>query len=145
MTIKLFLALLIFTLENCTNNSQQSVSVQSESSKNLEKFVTPNEKKSFEKTEIVCDTVYKNSGYKITLTLFDTTNEDETNTLFTFSKLTNGQYVPIFSDSIFNTVQEVSFADFDNDHIRDILVQNISDVRSNWTYYLYWLILSKTN
>ena len=50
---------------------------------------------------------------------------------------TNGQYVPIFSDSIFNTVQEVGFTDFNNDGIKDILVQNISDVRSNWTYYLY--------
>jgi hypothetical protein len=137
--MKLFLALLIFTLTNCSNNSQHSAPVQSDGSKNLENTVTASEKESFEKTEIQCDTVYKNKGYKLTLTLIDTTNEDETipNTLFTLSKLTNGQYLPIYSDSIFNKVQEIHFADFNNDNVKDILVQNFSDVRSNWTYYLY--------
>ena len=113
--------------------------MQGDSSKNLAKAITLIEKDSFEKTEIVCDTVYKNKGYKLTLTLFDTTNADGTipNTLFTLSKLTNGQFLPIYFDSIFNTVQQVRFADFNNDKVKDILVQNISDVRSNWTYYLY--------
>lgn len=32
---------------------------------------------------------------------------------------------------------EIRFADFNNDGSKDILVQNISDVRSNYTYYLY--------
>ena len=139
MTIKLFLVLLIFTLTNCSNNSQHFVLVQGDSLKNSAKALTPLEKESFEKTEIVCDTVYKNKGYKLTLTHFDTTNEDETipNTLFTLSKLTNRQYLPIYSDSIFNKNQEIHFADFNNDNVKDILVQNFSDVRSNWTYYLY--------
>lgn len=99
-----------------------------------------------ETTEILCDTVYANKGYKITLTTFDPTNEDQTipNTLFTFSKLTDGKYLPIFSDSIFNRVQEVRFEDFNNDNVKDILVQNFSDVRSNWTYYLY-LVDTKQN
>ncbi|MEO6357247.1 MAG: hypothetical protein ABIO56_11490 [Ferruginibacter sp.] len=137
--MKLFSAFLIFTLTNCSDNSQHSLPVQADSSNNLERAATPIEKESFEKTEIVCDTVYKNKGYKITLTLFDSTDEDETvpNTLFILSKLTNGQYLPIYSDSIFNKVQEIHFADFNNDNIKDILVQNFSDVRSNWTYYLY--------
>ena len=139
MTMKFFLAFLIFTLTNCSNNSQHSLTVQSDSLKNLVKAVTPIVKESFEKIEIICDTVYKNKGYKLTLTLFDTTNEDETipNTLFTLSMLTNGQYLPIYSDSIFNKVQEIHFTDFNNDKVKDILVQNFSDVRSNWTYYLY--------
>jgi hypothetical protein len=139
MIMKLFFAFLIFTLASCNNNGQHSVSVQGDSSKNFENTVTTSEKGSFEKTEILCDTVYKNKGYKLTLTLFDTTNEDETipNTLFTLSKLTNGQYLTIYSDSIFNKVQEIHFADFNNDNVKDILVQNFSDVRSNWTYYLY--------
>ncbi len=113
--------------------------VQSDSSKNLDKTVTPGEEDTMEKTEIVCDTVYKNKGYKLTLTLFDPTNEDETipNTLFTLSRLTNGQYLPIYSDSIFNDVPEIDFADFNNDNIKDILVQKSSDVRFNLTYYLY--------
>jgi len=36
-------------------------------------------------------------------------------------------------------VQEVKFEDFNKDKVKDILVQNISDVRSNWTYYLYFV------
>lgn len=92
-----------------------------------------------ETTEIICDTVYKNKGYKITLRRFNEDDQDETvpNSLFVFSKLTNGKYLPLFTDSIFNRVQDIQFADFNNDKVRDILVQNFSDVRSNWTYYLY--------
>lgn len=93
----------------------------------------------FETTEFICDTIYPNKGYKVSLTTFDPLNEDETipNTLFTFSRLTNGKYLPCFSDSIFNRVQEVRYDDFNNDKVKDILVQNYSDVRSNWTYHLY--------
>jgi|SRR5690349_10664854 hypothetical protein len=92
MAMKFFLALLIFTLTDCTNNGQQYISVQDGSSKKLEK--TPDKEESFGKTEIVCDTVYKNKGYKITLTLFDTANEGEAtpNTLFTFSKQIKNMY-----------------------------------------------------
>src|SRR5690606_14133857 len=43
----------------------------------------------------------------------------------------------IFVDSIFSIVAEVKFIDFNNDGIRYILIQNDSDVRSNWTYNLY--------
>jgi hypothetical protein len=141
MNLKLLLASLSFTFANCSNNSTHSVPVQGNSSKNLEQAVTSGEKESFQKTEILCDSIYKNKGYKLTLALFDTTNEDEIipNTLFTLSKLTNGRYLPIYSDSIFNKVEEIHFADFNNDKVKDILVQNFSDVRSNWTYYLYFV------
>jgi len=90
-------------------------------------------------TEMDCDTVYKNKAYKITLEIFDTSIEDETmfNSIFKLSKFINGHLAPIFSDSIFSKVQEVRFDDFNNDGVKDILVQNLSDVRSNWTYYLY--------
>jgi hypothetical protein len=50
----------------------------------------------------------------------------------------------LIKDSIFSKTQKVEFADFNNDNFKDILVQNISDVRSNWTYYLY-LYNPKTN
>lgn len=90
-------------------------------------------------TEIDCDTVYKNKGYKITLTTFNTVSDDETkpNTIFVLSKILNEQHLTIFSDSIYNSFQVVRFDDFNNDNVKDILVQNFSDVRSNWTYYLY--------
>jgi hypothetical protein len=137
--MKLILISLVFALTNCSNNSQHSATPTAGTSKPLEKTVTANIEKKLDKTEIVCDTVYKDKGYKLTLAVFDTNTEDETmpNTLFTLSKLTNGQYLPIYSDSIFNKVQEIKFADFNNDNVKDILVQNFSDVRSNWTYYLY--------
>ena len=109
------------------------------SSKQPEKQVATSGENNLETTEIICDTVYKNKGYKITLKRFNRNDEDEKipNSVFTFSKLTNGQYLSLFSDSIFNRVQDIQFTDFNNDNVRDILVQNFSDVRSNWTYYLY--------
>lgn len=101
----------------------------------------------FKSTEIVCDTIYPNKDYSISLLSFYPMNEDETipNTFFTISKLTNGKYLPIFSDSIFTRVQEVRFEDFNNDKVKDILVQNYSDVRSNWTYHLYLTDTVKDN
>jgi hypothetical protein len=90
-------------------------------------------------TEIVCDSVYPNKGYLITLKTFDLTNHNETvpNSVFTFSKLANGEYFSIISDSIFNTFHEVLFVDFNNDNVKDVLIQNFSSARSNLTYYLY--------
>ena len=62
MIMKLFLALLIFALTNCSNNNQQPASAQADSSKNLEESTRPSEKEGLQKTEIVCDTVYKNKS-----------------------------------------------------------------------------------
>jgi len=95
-----------------------------------------------ETTEILCDSIYKDKGYKIILTKFDPKNDGEEtrfNTVFELYKLKNSQYNLIYSDSIFNTVLELKFADYNYDNIKDILVQNYSDVRSNWTYNLYLL------
>src|SRR6476660_10441528 len=124
MTMKLLLVLTIISLTNCNANNQRSGKVSTDSSKVVEKTVINHEKEDFENTEIVCDTVYKNKGYKLTLSVFGTTGEDETipNTLFTLSKLTNGHYLPIYSDSIFNKFQEIHFEDFNNDKVKDILV-----------------------
>ncbi|KPE51867.1 XAC2610-related protein [Chryseobacterium indologenes] len=43
----------------------------------------------------------------------------------------------ILKDQVYSKVGEIQFEDFNGDGIKDLLVQNISDVRSNWTYYLY--------
>lgn len=90
-----------------------------------------------ETTEIDCDTVYKNKGYKITLTKFDTTvSEYDTtyNTIFTLKK--NNEIT--FSDSIHNAYQNIfDFRDFNGDNVKDILIQNTSSARSNLTYTLY--------
>ncbi len=93
----------------------------------------------FEKTEVICDTIFKNKNYKFTLTLFDTSNRfsDKANTIFTFEKLVNGQYKTIFLDTIYCESQEIEFEIFNADKIKSILVKNNADIRSNWTYYLY--------
>ncbi len=94
---------------------------------------------SFKITTIDCDSIYPNKNYKITFVAFDPVdnNNDNPNNHFTLSRLSRGAYTPILSDSIFSKTRIVEFADFNNDNVPDILVQHISDVRSNWTYYLY--------
>ena len=92
-----------------------------------------------ERLEIICDSIYSHKDYKVTLTTIDSTNQDETkaNAIFILYKLTDGKYKKLFSDSIFRHFENIRFADFNNDNVKDILVENISDVRSNMTYYLY--------
>ncbi len=59
------------------------------------------------------------------------------NSVFSFYKLQNGTYKKIVEDSVQSHFGEILFEDFNNDGVKDILVENISDVRSNLTYYLY--------
>ena len=139
MTSNLLFILILLTLNSCNNSGVQTKTSIADTSKKIDTTLDKKNKDDFETTEINCDTVYFGKGYKLTLKKFDSTNEDETklNTVFSFQKSTNGQYSEIFRDSIFNKVQDVELEDFNNDKIKDILVQNFSDVRSNWTYYLY--------
>jgi hypothetical protein len=126
-------------LNSCSNSEVQTKTSIADTSKKADTTVDKKIKDDFETTEINCDTVYFGKDYKLTLKKIDSTNEDETkfNTVFSFQKSTKGKYSEIFRDSIFNKVQDVKFEDFNNDKIKDILIQNFSDVRSNWTYYLY--------
>lgn len=96
--------------------------------------------------EILCDSVYKNKNFKIVLKTFsDEKSYDviDKNTVFTLNKKMNGKYQEIFRDSIESHVGKCEFRDFNGDNIKDILIQNISDVRSNWTYNLYLINLKK--
>jgi len=101
-----------------------------------------------QKTTIIkCDSIYKNKGIIIKLINFDDEKdgyEGEKNTILTITKNLNGKSSVLIKDSIFSRTQEIEFRNFNNDKIKDILIQNISDVRSNWTYSLY-LYNSKTN
>ncbi|WP_178362467.1 XAC2610-related protein [Chryseobacterium arachidis] len=90
--------------------------------------------------EIICDSVYQNKNYKIVLRHFSwekSYEENDKNTVFIFSKKIHGKYQELFRDSIESHTGDYEFRDFNGDNIKDILIQNISDVRSNWTYYLY--------
>jgi hypothetical protein len=88
---------------------------------------------------ISCDSIYVGKGYSITLSTFDTFTSDETkwNALFLLHKTINGHNSELYRDSIYNTVHDVEFEDYNSDGVKDILVQSYSDGRSNWTSYLY--------
>jgi len=89
---------------------------------------------------ILCDTIYVEKGYSIHLEdIQESSNSDKTevNALFTFCQTMNGRTVEIFRDSVFSSAKEVVFEDFNNDGVKDILLQHHTDVRSNWSYYLY--------
>ena len=97
-----------------------------------------------EVTEINCDTIYKGKGYSIQLVSKLDTVYDETqyNAKFILYKRTKAGKKILVSDRIYNRVPEIRFEDFNNDGVKDILVQHVSDVRSNYTYYLYLVDLA---
>ena len=98
-------------------------------------------------TIIKCDSIYRGKSITIKLINFDDERDGydvEKNSILIVSQKLNGKNSVLIKDSIFSRAQKVEFRDFNNDTIKDILVQNISDVRSNWTYNLY-LYDTKTN
>jgi hypothetical protein len=132
-----FIEILIsfFLLTSC-NNFEQKKTFQTT---NPIPTYTVNRKLS-ETKEIICDSILKNKRYKITVSKFsEETNYDSNvfNAIFRFYEMKNGKYQELYQDSIQNHFIEIKFEDFNNDKVKDILVENISDVRSNLTYYLY--------
>ena len=96
---------------------------------------------------IKCDSIYQNKKISIKLINFDDERDgylSDKNSILEIQTEENSKTKIILRDSIFSKVQKIKFADFNNDKIKDILVQNSSDVRSNWTFNLY-LYDSKEN
>lgn len=89
--------------------------------------------------QTVCDSIYKTKGYKIIQTyLPDSINTiNDKNCVFQLLRTTKSRQVILFQDTIHSQTSEIVFNDFNNDGIKDILINNNSDVRSNLTYYLY--------
>lgn len=85
---------------------------------------------------INCDSIYNEKGYSASLK-FDPKDQIVLNVLFTFSKKENGKEKVIYQEKLHSDFQNVDFVDFNGDGIKDILVENISDVRSNLTYNLF--------
>lgn len=85
---------------------------------------------------INCDSIYNKKGYSVTLK-FDPKDEIILNVLFTFSKKINGKEKIIYQEKLHSQFQNVEFIDFNGDGIKDILVENSADVRSNLTYNLF--------
>lgn len=94
--------------------------------------------------EIECDSLYPNKKYIISINgNFEKVDENDLNSEFIFYQLKNNRKVEIYRDSVFIRFGGVEFKDFNNDNIKDILIQNESDVRSNLTYNLYLIDLGK--
>src|SRR5690554_268707 len=136
MTTKLIFILTLFVVvTSCDNVRQNDQTSQPDSDTTKQNGLTNNSSDNFEIIEINCDSIYNDKGITIRIVPVDrkTNNEPECKFIFLVMK----QQAEIFRDTIESTVQEVKFADFNNDNVKDILIQNISDVRSNWTYHLY--------
>lgn len=89
---------------------------------------------------IKCDSIYKDKRITIKLINFETEKDGydgKKNSILIISQKLKGKNSVLVKDSIFSLVQEIRFIDYNNDNFKDILIQNISDVRSNWTYNLY--------
>ncbi len=123
---------------SCNDSEQNKITSQFGKAKTKQKSLSNKHTENSEIVEIKCDSIYKDQGISIKLVAYDTTKKlSKQEFIFLISKLQNGMHREIFRDTIESTVGVVKFSDFNNDKIKDILIQNNSDVRSNWTYYLY--------
>ena len=89
-----------------------------------------------EVVKINCDSIFNKKGYSVSLE-FDPKDQIILNVLFTFSKKINGKEKIIHQERLHSQFQNVEFIDFNGDGIKDILIENTSDVRSNLTYNLF--------
>ena len=130
---------LFVVVTSCDNVRQNDQTSQPDIDTTSQNGLTYNSSDNFEIIEIKCDSIFNDKGIIIRLVPVDrkTNKEPEYKFQFLVTKKQNGLQAEIFRDTIESTVQDVKFADFNNDNVKDILIQNISDVRSNWTYHLY--------
>ncbi|MPT30128.1 MAG: hypothetical protein E2600_00370 [Chryseobacterium sp.] len=89
-----------------------------------------------EVVKINCDSIFNKKGYSVSLE-FDPKDQTILNVLFTFSKKIKGKEKIIYQERLHSQFQNVEFIDFNGDGIKDILIENTSDVRSNLTYNLF--------
>jgi hypothetical protein len=84
-------------------------------------------------------TIFQDSAYQISLTIFDTTvsDPDFNNAVFSlYRKEAEGDRL-LLSDSLYSMSSDIEFQDFNNDKIEDVLVFYYSGGRANPTYHLY--------
>lgn len=86
---------------------------------------------------IDCDSIFGEAGYFVRLISFDSLLDKEHNAILIFGQKTKGRLEQIYLDTLYSKVGRIEFADYNKDNIKDLLVQNISDVGSNWTYNLF--------
>ena len=102
---------------------------------------------SFSQTKIYqCDSIYHKKGYIVSLTNIknsDDENESKNNIIFTFYKKQKNKKTIIYQENLYSHFNNVEFKDFNGDNIKDILVEYVSDVRSNLHYHLFLVDLKK--
>ncbi len=129
------LSILFISLAACFDKTQSS----SGETTHAKPIDTPTK---FE-TEIYTDStiiLFGDSSYKLTLHIFDTTNNyeaEKNNAVLTFSKQERDQKIVFFRDSMFCMYPDLDFKDFNNDKIKDVLVFFYTGARANPTYHLY--------
>jgi len=123
--MKFFITIILTLFTFLTNSSQT-----------IDRFIS----KEYKSISINCDTIYKNKNYNLELKSINPIQERNNTAKYVFliTKILNEQTSEIiYKDTILSTTQEVLFIDFNNDGIKDILIQNTSSARSNQTYNLY--------
>ncbi len=130
---------------NCNNDGQGNVVSKADKLYLTENKSTDTASEQTKVIEINCDSTYKGKGYQLKLVSLSNNDKNEVNYNFIFIvvKQTVGQAIEIYRDTLESSTQEIKFEDFNSDNIKDILIQNSSDVRSNWTYYLYVVHIQK--
>ena len=94
-------------------------------------------------TSSALDTVwfpFSDSSYRLNIPYIQTggISDNDTNAVITFSQVKAGKTKQIFRDSLFCTDYYIDRQDFNNDHVKDILVYNHSGgARSNPSFHLY--------
>jgi hypothetical protein len=135
-----FILITILFIASCKSKGQTKMPQSIDTVKTIQNELSQTGTDKFDTTEIICDSIYTNKRYKIIVTNFSNeTSYDEGvyNSIFRFYYFKNGKYQELYSDSIQRHFDEIKFEDFNNDKVKDVLIENISDVRSNLTYYLY--------
>jgi len=133
---RLFLLILLFILQTACLDKTQSSNVDTTVAKQTDTTTQA-------QIEINTDstvTLFGDNSYKLTLHIFDTTNDydaERNNAVLTFSRLSGNQKKIFFRDSMFCMYPDIDFQDFNNDKVKDVLVFFYTGARANPTYHLY--------
>ncbi len=146
----LLLTILLTSLISC-ENKKPSQNVEASNNKNT---VTILEKQpSYHTTDltdedIITDDsamVFGDENYMLFLHTFDNANSNAStkNTTLTLTKKTEKRVDTLFKDSLHCMHPDISFKDFNNDKVKDVLIFYYTGGRANPTYHLYLTDLKK--
>jgi len=128
----------LFFLFSCTGRNSSN---QKDTLNNKKTEIAARAK--IEKAASIFDTTwfpFSDSSYRLNVHIFNTStsSQDEINSVITYNYVRNGKTKQIFRDSFFCTDYYIERQDFNNDHVKDILVANYpGGARANPTYHLF--------